>query len=75
MHVYLCCCYQLEASYRRLRHSFAWQQELGWLSSSPANVGTGLRVRVTLRLKLFPQHHRAGDILARLRLHFERTGD
>lgn len=64
---------KLEASYRRLRHSFAWQQQLGWLSSSPADVGTGLRVKVTLRLKLLPQHHRVGDILARLRLHMQKA--
>ncbi|XP_075907501.1 creatine kinase B-type isoform X2 [Nelusetta ayraudi] len=64
---------KLEASYQRLRHSFAWQQQLGWLSSSPADVGTGLRVRVTLRLKLLPEHRRAEDVIARLRLHMEKT--
>lgn len=75
-HVCLCCCCrQLEASYRRLRHSFAWQQQLGWLSSSPADVGTGLRVQVSLRLKLLPEHRRAEDVIARLRLHMEKTGD
>uniref|UniRef100_A0A8C2WDJ7 creatine kinase n=2 Tax=Cyclopterus lumpus TaxID=8103 RepID=A0A8C2WDJ7_CYCLU len=59
---------KLEASYRELRHPFSWKQQLGWVSSSPADVGTGLRIRVHLRLQHLPGHKRLQDVLQRLRL-------
>ncbi|XP_068444810.1 zgc:172076 [Clinocottus analis] len=59
---------KLEAFYRELRHGFAWKQQLGWVSSSPADVGTGLRVQVHLRLRHLPGHQRLRDVLQRLRL-------
>ncbi|KAM6972828.1 creatine kinase B-type [Aplochiton taeniatus] len=64
---------KLETQYQRLRHSFVWKQLLGWVVSSPADVGTGLRVSVNVRLQLLPQHHRLPDVLRRLRLHMANT--
>lgn len=67
-------CLQLGELYRELRHPFIWKQQLGWLASSPADVGTGLRVGVRLRLRLLPEHRRLQDILKRLRIRMDRTG-
>uniref|UniRef100_A0A3P8UFK2 creatine kinase n=1 Tax=Cynoglossus semilaevis TaxID=244447 RepID=A0A3P8UFK2_CYNSE len=55
-------------------HPFIWKQQLGWLSSSPTEVGTGFRVRIKLRLKLLPTQRRLQDVLIRLRLHMVSTG-
>uniref|UniRef100_A0A3P8UHC8 creatine kinase n=1 Tax=Cynoglossus semilaevis TaxID=244447 RepID=A0A3P8UHC8_CYNSE len=60
--------------YSQLRHPFIWKQQLGWLSSSPTEVGTGFRVRIKLRLKLLPTQRRLQDVLIRLRLHMVSTG-
>ncbi|KAG7460554.1 creatine kinase M-type-like [Solea senegalensis] len=71
-----CVCINLQklaVKYGELKHPFTWKQQLGWVSSSPADVGTGLRVSVHLRLKLLPQHTRLQDVLKRLRLHMDRT--
>ncbi|KAI1886349.1 hypothetical protein AGOR_G00213080 [Albula goreensis] len=62
---------KLEALYRKLRHSFIWKQHLGWVVSSPADVGTGLRASVWLKLCHLPLHKRLGNILERLRLHMD----
>ncbi|XP_078128508.1 creatine kinase M-type [Sander vitreus] len=64
---------KLEEFYGELRHPFTWKQQLGWVSSSPADVGTGLRIRVHLKLQHLPQHNRLQDILKRLRLCMDTT--
>ncbi|KAM7419963.1 hypothetical protein PAMA_016867 [Pampus argenteus] len=64
---------KLEKSYSELRHPFTWKQQLGWVTSSPANVGTGLRIIVHLKLQHLPKHRRLQDILERLRLRMDRT--
>ncbi|XP_029014148.1 zgc:172076 isoform X4 [Betta splendens] len=65
---------KLETCFQELRHPFIWKQQLGWLTSSPADVGTGLRVSVRLKLQLLPRHRRLQDILKRLRIRMGRTG-
>ncbi|KAM3623307.1 uncharacterized protein V6R79_009787 [Siganus canaliculatus] len=64
---------KLEEFYRQLRHPFIWKHQLGWVSSSPAEVGTGLRIRVQLRLQHLPNHRRLQDVLKRLRICMETT--
>ncbi|XP_074485899.1 creatine kinase M-type [Sebastes fasciatus] len=64
---------KLEEFYRELRHSFTWKQQLGWVTSSPADVGTGLRIRVHLKLQHLPKHKRLQDILKRLRICMDTT--
>ncbi|XP_054460066.1 zgc:172076 isoform X2 [Anoplopoma fimbria] len=64
---------KLEESYREVRHPFTWKQQLGWVSSSPADVGTGLRIRVHLRLQHLPRHKRLQDVLKRLRMCMDTT--
>ncbi|XP_018545115.1 zgc:172076 isoform X3 [Lates calcarifer] len=65
---------KLEEYYRELRHPFIWKQQLGWVASSPADVGTGLRIRVHLKLQHLPKHKRLQDVLKRLRICMDRTG-
>ncbi|XP_040001113.1 zgc:172076 [Xiphias gladius] len=64
---------KLEAYYRGLRHPFIWKQQLGWVTSSPADVGTGLRISVHLKLQHLPTHKRLKDILRRLRIRMDKT--
>ncbi|XP_065816888.1 zgc:172076 isoform X3 [Labrus bergylta] len=64
---------KLDAVYRALKHPFIWKQQLGWVTSSPADVGTGLRIRVQLRLQHLPRHRRVEDVLKRLRLSMDGT--
>ncbi|KAF3852632.1 hypothetical protein F7725_005987 [Dissostichus mawsoni] len=64
---------KLEDLYRELKHPFTWKQQLGWVSSSPADVGTGLRIRVQLKLQHLPKHNRRQDVLKRLRLCMDNT--
>ncbi|KAK5926059.1 hypothetical protein CgunFtcFv8_021662 [Champsocephalus gunnari] len=64
---------KLEDLYRELKHPFTWKQQLGWVSSSPADVGTGLRIRVQLKLQHLPKHNRLQDVLKRLRLCMDTT--
>ncbi|KAI3352683.1 hypothetical protein L3Q82_020145 [Scortum barcoo] len=71
-----CICINLQklgGFYRQLRHPFIWKQQLGWVTSSPADVGTGLRIRVHLRLQHLPKHKRLQDVLKRLRICMDRT--
>ncbi|KAE8299970.1 Creatine kinase M-type [Larimichthys crocea] len=63
---------KLEGFYRELRHPFIWKQQLGWVTSSPADVGTGLRIRVHLKLQHLPKHRRLQDVLKRLRICMDR---
>lgn len=65
---------QLEAIYNKLRHSFIWKPHLGWVVSSPAEVGTGLKATVTVRLIHLPEHKNLSYILDRLRLRMEADG-
>ncbi|KAM9461666.1 creatine kinase, testis isozyme [Clarias gariepinus] len=62
---------KLEAIYNKLRHSFIWKPHLGWVVSSPAEVGTGLKATVTVRLIHLPEHKNLSYILDRLRLRME----
>ncbi|XP_062244333.1 zgc:172076 isoform X1 [Platichthys flesus] len=64
---------KLGASYSELHHPFTWKQQLGWVMSSPADVGTGLKVSVHLHLQHLPRHKRLQDILQRLRIRLNRT--
>ncbi|XP_033943868.1 creatine kinase B-type [Pseudochaenichthys georgianus] len=64
---------KLEDLCRELKHPFTWKQQLGWVSSSPADVGTGLRIRVNLKLQHLPKHNRLQDVLKRLRLCMDTT--
>uniref|UniRef100_UPI0037E7CB4D creatine kinase M-type isoform X1 n=2 Tax=Semicossyphus pulcher TaxID=241346 RepID=UPI0037E7CB4D len=64
---------ELEDFYRKLKHPFIWKQQLGWVTSSPADVGTGLRIRVHLKLQHLPRHRRLEDVLKRLRMCMDKT--
>ncbi|CAJ1054171.1 zgc:172076 [Xyrichtys novacula] len=64
---------KLQDVYRDLRHPFIWKQQLGWVTSSPADVGTGLRVKVKVKLQHLPGHRRLQDVLKRLRISMEKT--
>ncbi|XP_021413077.1 zgc:172076 [Oncorhynchus mykiss] len=64
---------KLEALYKKLRHPFIWKQQLGWVVSSPADVGTGLRASVRVKLQHLPRHKRLEDVLRRLRLRMDNT--
>ncbi|XP_030580445.1 creatine kinase M-type [Archocentrus centrarchus] len=71
-----CICINLqkvEEYYRRLRHPFIWKQQLGWVTSSPADVGTGLRISVLIKLQHLPRHKRLKDVLKRLRINMDKT--
>ncbi|KAM9313579.1 creatine kinase M-type [Pholidichthys leucotaenia] len=59
---------KLEQCYRELRHPFIWKLQLGWITSSPAYVGTGMTITVRLKLKHLPEHQLLPEILHRLRL-------
>uniref|UniRef100_A0A3B4GKC1 creatine kinase n=1 Tax=Pundamilia nyererei TaxID=303518 RepID=A0A3B4GKC1_9CICH len=65
---------KLEKYYRGLRHPFIWKQQLGWVTSSPANVGTGLRISVLIKLQHLPTHKHLKDVLKRLRINMDKTG-
>ncbi|XP_039469848.1 zgc:172076 isoform X1 [Oreochromis aureus] len=64
---------KLEKYYRGLRHPFIWKQQLGWVTSSPANVGTGLRISVLIKLQHLPKHKHLKDVLKRLRINMDKT--
>ncbi|XP_012691450.2 zgc:172076 [Clupea harengus] len=64
---------KLESLYKTLRHPFVWKEHLGWVVSSPAEVGTGLKASVTVRLQHLPNHKRLENVLDRLRLHLIPT--
>uniref|UniRef100_A0A3P8YNT0 creatine kinase n=2 Tax=Esox lucius TaxID=8010 RepID=A0A3P8YNT0_ESOLU len=64
---------KLEALYKKMRHPFIWKPQLGWVVSSPADVGTGLRARVRVKLPELSRHKRLKDILRRLRLCMDNT--
>ncbi|XP_037545974.1 zgc:172076 [Nematolebias whitei] len=64
---------KLQEYYRELRHQFIWKQQLGWVASSPADVGTGLRISIYLQLQHLPYHKRLQDVLRRLRMCMDKT--
>ncbi|XP_061582350.1 zgc:172076 isoform X1 [Cololabis saira] len=66
---------KLEQRYKALRHPFICKQQLGWVTSSPADVGTGLRINVYLKLQHLPQNKRLRDVLKRLRICMNKTAD
>lgn len=63
----------METLYKKLRHPFIWKPHLGWVASSPAEVGTGMKASVTVKLLHLAENKRMGDILDRLRLQMEGT--
>ncbi|MBN3312823.1 KCRM kinase, partial [Atractosteus spatula] len=65
---------KLEELYKRMGHPFIWKEHLGYVLSSPAQVGTGLRASIQVRLKHLHQHKQLGNILERLRLQMANTG-
>ncbi len=64
----------METLYKKLRHPFIWKPHLGWVLSSPAQVGTGLKASVTVKLLHLAENKRRDDILDRLRLQMEASG-
>ncbi|XP_017539254.2 zgc:172076 isoform X1 [Pygocentrus nattereri] len=64
---------KMEALYKKLRHPFIWKPHLGWVVSSPAEVGTGLKASVTIKLVHLVTHKRLDNILDRLRLCIEKA--
>ncbi|XP_077058198.1 creatine kinase, testis isozyme [Siphateles boraxobius] len=64
---------KMEAVYNKRRHPFIWKPHLGWVISSPAEVGTGLKASVTVKLLHLAENKRMDDILDRLRLQMEAT--
>ncbi|XP_036373180.1 creatine kinase M-type-like [Megalops cyprinoides] len=64
---------KLEELYKKMRHPFVWKDHLGWVVSSPGDVGTGLRANIRVRLQRLSQHKRLDNILERLRLCMEST--
>ncbi|XP_030628805.1 creatine kinase M-type [Chanos chanos] len=64
---------KLEHLYKKLRKPFIWKAHLGWVVSSPAEVGTGLKASIKVKLRHLPQHKRLPNVLERLRLHMETT--
>lgn len=65
---------KLEKLYKSQRHPFVWKEHLGWVVSSPAEVGTALKASITLRLQHLPSHKRLDNVLDRLRLQMIPTG-
>lgn len=45
----------VEATLRKMGHAYAYDEHLGYLSSCPSNLGTGLRVSVMMRLPRMAQ--------------------
>ncbi|XP_051549450.1 zgc:172076 [Myxocyprinus asiaticus] len=64
---------KMEVLYKKQRHPFIWKPHLGWVVSSPAEVGTGLKASVTVKLLHLAENKRLDDILDRLRLQIEAT--
>ncbi|XP_039513129.1 zgc:172076 isoform X2 [Pimephales promelas] len=64
---------KMEAVYNKRKHPFIWKPHLGWVISSPAEVGTGLKASVTVKLLHLAENKRMDDILDRLRLQMEAT--
>ncbi|XP_072559993.1 creatine kinase B-type [Paramormyrops kingsleyae] len=64
---------RLEVIYKQMRHEFIWKEHLGWVVSSPAEVGTGLRASVQVKLQRMARHKHLEDILERLRLRMDTT--
>eukprot|EP00927_Polykrikos_kofoidii_P012832 TRINITY_DN15567_c0_g1_i1.p1 TRINITY_DN15567_c0_g1~~TRINITY_DN15567_c0_g1_i1.p1 ORF type:complete len:964 (-),score=177.46 TRINITY_DN15567_c0_g1_i1:137-3028(-) len=52
----------IEERLREEGHSFAYNERLGYLTSCPSNLGTGLRASVMLRLPLLSNHPRFQEI-------------
>lgn len=64
----------METLYKKLRHPFIWKPHLGWVVSSPAEAGTGLKASLAVKMLHLAENKRLDDILDRLRLQMEATG-
>lgn len=58
----------LETALEERGHAFAEDQRLGFLNTSPANVGTGLKASVCMKLVLLGQQPGFYELISRLRL-------
>uniref|UniRef100_A0A8C4SZV4 creatine kinase n=1 Tax=Erpetoichthys calabaricus TaxID=27687 RepID=A0A8C4SZV4_ERPCA len=52
--------------YKELKHPFIWKDHLGYVLSSPAEVGTGVKATVQVKLNHISKHPKFEDILGRL---------
>ncbi|XP_041109014.1 zgc:172076 isoform X2 [Polyodon spathula] len=59
---------QLEDLYKKMKHPFIWKDHLGYVLSSPAEVGTGLRACCDVKLSHIHKHDKFENIMERLRL-------
>ena len=66
---------QLDVALRLRGDSFMHSARLGYLSTDPANLGTGLRVRLLMRLPLLCARDDVEDIVRMLRLTMHRGVD
>jgi len=62
------CVAQIEHGLRQDRYAFARSEHLGYITSCPSNLGTGLRVNVTLRLPLLSRQPRFQEFCGSLGL-------
>ncbi|XP_041070846.1 creatine kinase M-type-like [Carcharodon carcharias] len=65
---------KLEEIYHQKNHPFIWKDNLGYVSTCPSDLGTGLRASVHIRLKYVSKHKKFGEVLQRLRLEKIFTG-
>lgn len=59
---------RLEKLYEKMKHPFIWKDHLGYVLSSPAEVGTGLRGCCDVKLSHIHKHAEFETIMERLRL-------
>ena len=65
----LCKCLELfEKALKSEGQSFMWNEHLGYLVTSPTNLGTCLRASVQIKLPLLRKHWGFEELLQRLRL-------
>ncbi|XP_039594452.1 zgc:172076 [Polypterus senegalus] len=65
---------KLGEMYKELKHPFIWKDHLGYVLSSPAVVGTGLKATVQVKLNHISKHPKFEDILSRLCLGASGSG-
>ncbi|XP_020376573.2 creatine kinase M-type-like isoform X1 [Rhincodon typus] len=65
---------KLEEIYHQKKHPFIWKDNLGYVSTCPSDLGTGMRASVHIRLKYISKHQKFDEILQRLRLEKKLTG-
>ncbi|XP_006811828.1 creatine kinase B-type-like [Saccoglossus kowalevskii] len=64
---------QVEQTLKIQNHQFMWRADLGYLSTEPANLGTGLRASVHVKLPNLSKHPRFYKILSSLKLECRGT--